>query len=270
LARGYLNRRGLTAQSFVPHPFSNEPGARLYKTGDLARYLPDGNIQFLGRIDRQVKIRGFRTELGEIEALLNQRPDVQEALVTVREDVPGDKRLVAYIVPHNSTSYHHETNDGRAKELPRNLKAYLKKHVPNYMVPSAFVTLEAMPLASSGKVDRQALPVPDRVRPELDDAFVAPRTSTESVLAGMWSQLLGIDRVGVTDNFFDVGGHSLLATQLVSRLRETFQVEVPLHHFFEIPTVAELAESIETAHWIAQDLQAAPAFDGDGREEGEL
>jgi amino acid adenylation domain-containing protein len=269
LARGYHNRRGPTAQNFVPHPFSDEPGARLYKTGDLVRHLPDGNIQFLGRIDRQVKIRGFRIELGEIETLLNQHPDVQETVVTMREDVPGDKRLVAYIVPHNSTPHHHKTNGGHA-ELSRKLQAYLKKHVPGYMLPSAFVTLDAMPVAASGKVDRRALPAPDRTRPELDEVFVAPRTPTESALAEMWAKLLGIDRVGVTDNFFDVGGHSLLATQLVSRLREAFQVEVPLHYFFETPTVAELAASIETAHWIAQDLQAAPAFVAGGREEGEL
>jgi len=259
LARGYLNRPALTAAAFIPDPFGAVSGARLYKTGDLVRYLPDGNIEFLGRIDHQVKIRGFRVELGEIEAVLSQHPAVQEAVVLALEDRPGNKQLGAYIVACQ------EQSPGSSE-----LRRFLKEKLPEYMVPSAFATLDALPLTVSGKVDRRALPALDRVRAELEDAFVAPRTPTEEVLAKIWSQLLGIDQVGVTDNFFDIGGHSLLATQLVSRLRETFQVEVPLHYFFETPTVAELAESIETTHWIARDLQALPIPGGDGREEGVL
>lgn len=259
LARGYLNRPALTAAAFIPDSFGNMPGARLYKTGDLVRYLPDGNIEFLGRVDHQVKIRGFRVELGEIEAVLSQHPAVQEAVVLAREDKPDNKQLGAYIVACQ------EQSPG-ASELRR----FLKEKLPEYMVPSAFVTLEALPLTVSGKVDRRVLPAPDRVRAELEEVFVAPRTPTEEVLAKIWRQLLDIDQVGVTDNFFDIGGHSLLATQLVSRLRETFQVEVPLHYFFETPTVAELAESIETTRWVARDLQALPIPRGDGREEGVL
>ncbi|MGC0779176.1 MAG: amino acid adenylation domain-containing protein, partial [Candidatus Acidiferrum sp.] len=243
LARGYLNRPELTAEKFIPDPFSAEPAARMYKTGDLARYRPDGNIEFLGRADHQVKVRGFRIELGEIEAVLGQHPAVREAVVLAREDAPGEKRLVAYVVAEST-----------ADELRR----FLKDKLPDHMVPAVFVLLDTLPLLSNGKIDRRALPAPDRTRPELDNTFVAPRTPTEELLAQIWAQLLDLERVGVHDNFFDLGGHSLLATQAVSRMREAFQVEIPLRRLFEVPTVAGLAESIETTRQSGQDLLAPP------------
>jgi acyl carrier protein len=230
LARGYLNRPALTAEKFIENPFSDEPGARLYRTGDLARYLPDGNIEFLGRVDYQVKIRGFRIELGEIEAVLDQHPAVRKVVVLAREDTPGDKRLVAYLVPNQEQAH-------TASEL----RMFLKEKLPEYMVPSAFVTLDALPLTPIGKVDRRALPAPDRSRPELGGTFVAPRTSVEERLAGIWAQVLGLERVGIHDNFFELGGHSLLATRVISRTCDAFRVELPLRSLFEAPTVADLA-----------------------------
>jgi amino acid adenylation domain-containing protein len=237
LARGYLNRPELTAEKFIPNPFSKQPGARLYKTGDLACWLPDGNIQFLGRIDSQVKIRGFRIELGEVEAALSQHPAVREAVVVAREEVENPKsperRLVAYVVPK--------------RELPLSiteLRNFLKEKLPDYMVPSAFVFLDTLPLTPNGKVDRQALPAPEQTRPELEQTFVAPRTRVEEVLAGIWNELLGIERVGIYDNFFELGGHSLLATQVMSRIHKALQVEPPLRTLFEKPTVAGLATAI--------------------------
>ncbi len=230
VARDYLNRPALTAERFIPNPFSDVPKARLYKSGDLARYLPDGDIEYLGRIDHQVKIRGFRVELGEIEAVLGQHPAVREVVVLAREDEPGDRRLVAYLVP--------------AKEYaptPSELRSFLKQKLPDYMVPFAFVILDALPLTPNGKVDRRALPAPDRSRPELGGTFVAPRTSIEEGLAGIWAEVLGLERVGIHDNFFELGGHSLLATRVISRTCDAFQVELPLRSLFEAPTVADLA-----------------------------
>jgi acyl carrier protein len=198
----------------------------------LARYLSDGNIEFLGRIDNQVKIRGFRIELGEIEAALNQHPLVREAVVLAREDSPAGKRLVAYIVPTH--------DQAEITELRRLLKAKL----PDYMVPSAFVFIDSLPLMPSGKVDRRALPDPDESRPELQSAFVAPRTPTEELLTKTWAEVLKLEKVGIHDNFFELGGHSLLATQLISRLRDAFRVDLPLRSLFETPTVAGLAAQV--------------------------
>ncbi len=251
LSRGYLNRPELNAEKFIPNPFAesgtsfssiqNPPSRifseRLYKTGDIARYLPDGTVEFLGRSDHQVKIRGFRIELGEIEAVLNQHPAVQEAIALVREDNPGDKRLVAYIVA-NSTLKTQES------ALIRDLRGFLKEKLPQYMVPSAFVLLEAMPLTPNGKIDRRSLPVPDANRAEFEDDLAEPRTADEQVIAQIWAEVLGLERVGIYDNFFELGGHSLLATQAISRLREAFKVEVPLRSLFESPTVATLSESL--------------------------
>jgi amino acid adenylation domain-containing protein len=254
LARGYLNRTDLTAEKFIPNPFSEEPGARLYKTGDLACYLPDGNIEFLGRIDHQVKIRGFRIELGEIESVLGQHPGVREAVVLAREDdenpksktctEPGrsienlksDKRLVAYVVP-------------RREPAPtiNELRSFLKEKLPEYMVPSAFVFLDPLPLTPNGKIDRKRLPALDQNRPEPEESYVAPRTPVEELLAEIWAEVLKLDKVGIHDNFFDLGGHSLLATQVISRVRNTFQVEVAVRSLFEMPTVAGLADAIEEA-----------------------
>ncbi|BAY50137.1 amino acid adenylation domain-containing protein (plasmid) [Scytonema sp. HK-05] len=232
LAREYLNRPELTQQKFIPNPFSSDDHSRLYKTGDKARYLPNGNIEYLGRIDNQVKIRGFRIELGEIEAILSQHSDLQASCVIPREDTPGDKRLVAYLVPHQDCT-------------PRisKLRQYLKAKLPDYMVPNAFVILESLPLTPNGKVDRRALPVPD-LYSDLADKYVAPRNPIEETLAQMWLQVLGLEQVGIHDNFFELGGHSLLATQLVSRIRDRFKVQLPLPEFFKAATIAELAQSI--------------------------
>ncbi|MBW4575237.1 MAG: amino acid adenylation domain-containing protein [Aphanothece sp. CMT-3BRIN-NPC111] len=245
LAKGYLNQAELTAEKFIPNPFSNKPEARLYKTGDLARYLPDGNIEFLGRIDHQVKIRGFRIELGEIEAVLGQYPAVQQAVVVAREDEPGNKRLVAYLLPQQELNL----ND---------LRSFIKDKLPEYMVPSAFVLLEALPLTTNGKIDCKALPAPEQVQPDLEVALALPSTPAEEIVKQIWTQVLGVERIGIHDNFFELGGHSLLATQVISRLREAFQVELPLVRLFESPTVAGLAQNIETEIRAKQGLEAPP------------
>lgn len=202
LAHGYLNRPDLTAERFVPNPFSQQPGAHLYKTGDLARYLPDGNLEFLGRTDHQVKVRGFRIELEEIEANLSQHPLVRECVVAAREDIPGEVSLVAYII----------AKQGQAPTT-NELHRYLKEQLPTYMMPSAYMVLKALPRMPNGKVDRRALPLPDSARPELEEAFVAPRTQTEELLAAIWTEVLELERVGIYDNFFHLGGHSLADTR---------------------------------------------------------
>ncbi len=240
VGRGYLNRPELTAEKFIPNPFSQETGTRLYKTGDLGRYLPDGNIEFLGRVDHQVKIRGFRIELGEIEAVLSQHLSVQDTIVLAREDMPEHKRLVAYVVQNPQYPF---TN-----ELVSQLRTWLTEKLPNYMIPSAFVQMEALPLTHNGKVDRQALPVPDWDRLDLDNTFIAPNTQVEKTLAGIWADLLVLEQIGIYDNFFELGGNSLLAIQVISRLREAFQVELPLRRLFEFPTVAELSKIIEAVY----------------------
>ncbi|PSB52343.1 non-ribosomal peptide synthetase [Chamaesiphon polymorphus CCALA 037] len=230
LARGYLNRPDLTAAKFISDPFSDDESARLYKTGDLARYLPDGNIEFLGRIDNQVKIRGFRIELGEVEAVLSSHPQVQQAVVIDMEDRVG-KRLVAYVV----------TEDDIPDTLQ--LREYVKQRLPEYMVPAAIVTLDSIPLTPNGKVDRKALPIPDGEISRTNE-YVAPRTPNEEIIANIFASILGIERVGIHDNFFELGGHSLLATQLISRLRASFALEIPLRIIFELPTVSQLAHTL--------------------------
>jgi amino acid adenylation domain-containing protein len=231
LARGYLNRPELTAERFVPDPAGEEPGARLYRTGDLARHLPDGSVEFLGRIDQQVKIRGFRIELGEIEAALCAHPEVREVVVVAREDVPGDKRLVAYVVLETP-------------ELP-DLRSWLRQRLPDYMVPSAFVHLDELPLNPNGKVDRRALPAPEAGGGETGGA--APRNPVEELLAGIWAEVLRIEPPGIGQSFFELGGHSLLAIRVVARVREVCGVDLPLRALFDGPTVAALAEQVETA-----------------------
>jgi amino acid adenylation domain-containing protein len=230
LARGYLNRPGLTAEKFMPDPFSDEPTALIYRTGDLARYLADGNIEFLGRVDSQVKIRGYRIEPGEVEAALTQEPSVREAVVIAREEQRGDKRLVAYVVLSDKSTV--------TTSILRN---FLKDKLPNYMIPSAFVIMDSLPMTPNGKVDRNALPVPESVQENMEVPFVAPRTPVEEMLAGIWREVLGLKEVGINDNFFELGGHSLLATQVMSRLRKAFRVEVPLRSLFEMPTIEGLA-----------------------------
>jgi acyl-coenzyme A synthetase/AMP-(fatty) acid ligase len=244
LARGYLKRPELSAASFIPDPFSKKPGARLYRTGDLARHLLDGSIEYLGRMDHQVKLRGFRIELGEIEATLGEHSQVQQCVVLAREDVPGYKQLVAYVVLEHG-----------AGASGNELRSFLKAKLPEYMVPSAVVFLESLPLTSNGKLDRKALPVPDQIRSDATEKFVAPRTPMEETLANIWAKVLGFERVGVHDNFFDLGGHSLLGTQVMSRAREALQVDLPLRILFEAPTVAELALRIEGSILQADDLE---------------
>jgi amino acid adenylation domain-containing protein len=234
LARGYLKRSELTNEKFIPNPYGEKSGSRLYRTGDLVRYLPDGNIEFLGRIDNQVKIRGFRIEPGEIESVLCQHPAVRDSVVMTREDAPGNKRLVAYVVPNQ-----------RPAVSALELRKFLKEKLPDYMVPSAFVILDGLPLTPSGKVDRRALPAPDPSRLEAASRFIAPRTPTEALLAKIWAGVLRLEKVGIHDNFFDSGGHSLLAIKFLSRLREEFQIELPVRSLFESPTMAGLAARIE-------------------------
>ncbi|MEC4812714.1 MAG: amino acid adenylation domain-containing protein [Scytonema sp. PMC 1069.18] len=234
LARSYLNRPELTQERFIPNPFPNFKSERLYKTGDLARYLSNGNIDYIGRIDNQVKIRGFRIELGEIEAVICSHPNVLSSVVIAREDVVGDKRIVAYVV----------VKPEQTSVQPSTLRGFLFEQLPEYMIPIAFVFLESLPLTPNGKVDRRALPAPDTSDFSRSKAFVAPRNSTEEILVAIWEQVLGLDTIGIYDNFFSLGGHSLLAMQVISRIRQAFGVEIPLQLLFKIPTVADLATAI--------------------------
>ncbi len=234
LARGYLHQPALTAEKFIPHPLSAEPGARLYRTGDLARYLPDGQLAFLGRIDQQIKIRGYRIEPGEIVAALNRHPAIQTSYVLAREDASGEKRLVAYLVLKPGTQV-------TCSDLQNTVKAYL----PDYMVPASFVTLEELPLTPNGKIDRAALPAPNEHNTLRDEVFASPSTPTEKKIAEIVSALLKVERVGVEDNFFLLGGHSMLGAQLVTRISDTFGVELPLRTLFEAPTVRQLASKVE-------------------------
>jgi len=241
LARGYLNRPELTDERFIPNPFSNKEGARLYKTGDLARYQPDGNIEFLGRLDEQVKIRGFRIELGEIEAVLSQHPFVREVVVIAREDVAGDRRLVAYVVPNPE-----QAATVGAQSLAPLLRQFLKKKLPEYMMPSTFVELESLPLTHNGKVNRKALPTPNAISQPTEKSFIAPRTPTELTLAKIWAEILNVERVDIYDNFFNLGGDSLLAVRLVDRIHKQFEQELPLSVLFLNPTVEGLANTLSS------------------------
>ncbi len=235
VARGYMNRPELNAEKFLRDPFSDEPGGRLYNTGDAARYLPDGNIEFLGRTDNQVKIRGFRIELGEVEAVLSKHPTVKQAVVIALELSPGELGLVAYVVPADNQTIDIAT-----------LRRFLKGKLPAYMLPSAFEVLKEVPLNANRKVDRKALPVPQKKSADLVQDFVAPRTDSEEKLAKIWSEVLQFSPIGIHDNFFELGGHSLMAIQVISRVRTHFDVELPLRTLFENPTVTELCVSIES------------------------
>ena len=258
LARGYASQPALTAEKFVPDPFSHEPGLRLYKTGDQVRYSRDGKIEFLGRIDDQVKVRGYRIELGEIEAALTAHPMVREAALVVREDMPGDKRLIAYVVADKEPATSNE------------LRTYLKQKLPDYMVPSTFVLLTALPLTPNGKLDRRALPLPDAIRSETPETFVPPRGPVEEKLLEMWRELLRVDKISVNDNFFELGGHSLLLIQIENRIQKVFQVELTLRILFNATTIAEMSKAIsakqveqedptEIARMIAELKELSPA-----------
>jgi amino acid adenylation domain-containing protein len=254
LAAGYLHRPDLTAERFVPNPFSADRGARLYRTGDLVRYLPDGAIEYLGRLDTQVKFRGYRIELGEVETALRRHPAVGKCVVVVREDGPGSQQIVAYVVPAG------------VPPVPDELRAALRATVPDYMVPTAFVLLDALPLTPNGKVDRQALPAPD-LDVERSHAFRAPSTTAEVALAAIWAEVLGVSGVGTDDNFFALGGHSLSAVQVLTRARKVFGLDIPLRALFEQPTLGGFAEYVALQ---AQEVGAAvpvrAATDGEREE----
>ncbi|HEX6289883.1 MAG TPA: amino acid adenylation domain-containing protein, partial [Herpetosiphonaceae bacterium] len=270
LARGYSGRPDLTAERFIPDPFAQGAaamqGARMYRTGDLARYLADGNIEYLGRIDQQVKLRGFRVEPGEIEAALARHEAVRECVVLAREDHPGEKRLVAYVVEQRNKEQRNKEEHKNPDSCslfsvlcsPQELRQFLGAFLPDYMIPSAFVFLDRLPLNVNGKIDRKALPAPDVQPADMSVPYAAPRTPIEELVAAIWAQVLRVGRVGRHDRFFELGGHSLLATQLVSRLRDTFRVELPLRTLFEAPTVAELAARIEAARETAHAIQMSP------------
>jgi acyl carrier protein len=241
LARGYLNRPELTAERFItlsggPLGLDRDDLVRLYRTGDLARWLSDGTLEYLGRTDDQVKLRGYRIELGEIEAVLGEHQAVRQAAVSLYT-ADDDPRLVAYIVPA-----------GGAADMPAALRGWLKERLPEYMVPSHFVALDALPLTPSGKLDRRGLPPPSPVREDRGGVTVPPRTPVEKRLAGIWAEVLGVDRIGVRDDFFALGGHSLRATQVISRLRQAFAIDLPLRALFEAPVLEDLAAVVEKAH----------------------
>jgi acyl carrier protein len=242
LARGYVRRPALTAERFIPDPFSNRPGARLYRTGDIARYRDDGELEFLGRKDNQVKIRGFRIEPGETEAALAAHPAIRDLVVCAHEDGVDNKRLVAYIVfePDQTASI-------------TELRNFLKSRLPDYLVPSLLIPLPVLPLLPNGKIDRRALPEPASDRPVLEKSYVAPRTAVEEQLAQIWSRMLKVERVGIHDNFFELGGHSLLATQVISQMREAFMIELSPRQLFAEPTVAQLAVLITQLQASRQD-----------------
>ena len=269
VAQGYLNRPELSAAKFVDNPFDppalpHTPlnkggrGDRLYKTGDLAKFLPNGQIECLGRIDFQVKVRGFRIELGEIEAVMAQYPAIKEAVAAVREDKPGEKILVGYFVAQDNTT-EEETNQ---------LRPFLKERLPDYMVPMQFMKLDTMPLTPNGKVDRKALPKPDNYQ-ALAANYVAPRNDLEREVADIWAEVLGLEKVGIYDNFFELGGYSLLAIKIVARMRQSLQVEILLPNLFELPTIADLSARISALRWAAESQSSSESSDED-YEEGEL
>jgi amino acid adenylation domain-containing protein len=246
LATGYINRPELTSERFSPDPFTHTPGSRMYRTGDIGRYLPDGNIEYLGRADDQVKVRGYRIELGEVEVAIGKHPGVRQAAVAVREDRPGDKRLVAYVVPHAGKS-------SSANEL----RKFLASLLPEYMMPGAFVYLDELPKTPSGKIDRRSLPKPDSSRPDTGVAYTPPQEPNEKLIAGVWSQLLGIDQVGIHDNFFDLGGNSLLALRFVAEMRQQLALEIPVVGLYRSPTIAGLTGSLRQEENIRSPLDEA-------------
>jgi AMP-binding enzyme/AMP-binding enzyme C-terminal domain/Phosphopantetheine attachment site len=259
VARGYVGRPELTAERFVADPFAAD-GSRVYRTGDRVRWRPDGQLEFLGRLDAQVKIRGYRVEPGEVEAALTALPGVAEAVVVAAEDPGGGQRLVGYVAPA----------DPAQPPTTSGLRAGLRQRLPDYLIPGVFVVLEGLPRTPSGKLDRRGLPAPGGDRPELAAAYRPPQSATERVLAGIWAGLLGLDRVGVDDDFFDLGGHSLLVTQLLSRIRGVVGVEVPLRAVFESPTLSGLAAAVDTLGWVAAGGGRGDAQGQGAQEELEL
>jgi acyl-CoA synthetase (AMP-forming)/AMP-acid ligase II/acyl carrier protein len=251
IARGYHNRPEMTADKFIPNPYG-EGGERLYKTGDLARYREDGEIEFLGRIDNQVKVRGFRIELGEIEAVLSEHEKVKDVVVVVREEAGGDKRLVGYVVGEG------EVGGGE-------LRRYLSERLPEYMVPNVIVVLEQTPLLPNGKVNRAALPAPEWGKSTEQVEYVGPRTPVEETVVKIWKAVLNVERVSVEDDFFEIGGHSLLATQVITRINHAFNLSMPLRKLFEKTSIAEIALAIE-AELITEIANLSEAEVGSTRE----
>jgi acyl-coenzyme A synthetase/AMP-(fatty) acid ligase/acyl carrier protein len=259
VSRGYLNAPATTAEKFIPDAFTDERGSRMYGTGDLVRYLSNGSVEFLGRVDDQIKIRGYRIEPVEVEEVLRQHEAIRSAFVTAHSENGSEKRLAAYVAVSPGFEL-------TASEL----RDFAHDRLPDFMIPSLWVMLDELPLTPNGKVDRRALPAPDHVRPRDENTYVAPRNVDEEILAQLWSEILGVDTIGVNDNFFDLGGHSLLATQLVSRIRKKLDVEMPLRGVFEAPTIAGQAERIEALRWSAVELETVAAGAEGEREIGEL
>ncbi len=254
LARGYLNRPELTAEKFIANPIPGTCCPRLYRSGDRVRWRTDGNLEYLGRLDQQVKIRGFRIELGEIESQLRQHSALQEVVVVAREDAPGDKRLVAYFV----------AKDEEEAPTASDLRSYLQQALPEFMLPAAYVQLSVLPLTANGKVDRQALPLPENIAGPMADRYVAPQTPMELAIAKIWSEILGLERVGRHDNFFELGGHSLRAARLAERISQALHKPVPLATIFRAPTIAEQALQFEAEDRTAYDLLEPVRPSGDG------
>jgi hypothetical protein len=247
VVRGYWNRPDLTAERFVPDPFSDNAKARLYKTGDIARYLADGNVEFLGRNDHQVKIRGYRIELGEIETLLDQHPSLQKAVIIAREDMIGDKRLVAYLISRNGNP-----------PVFSELRDYLRERLPDFMIPSHFVALDAFPLTPNKKIDRKALPMPGKATVERrENAFVPPQNPLQQQIAAIWQDLLGVPSVGIHDNFFDLGGHSLLAVQAHRRILEATGKELTVTDLFRFTTIQALVAFLNEQNHEPQAVEAS-------------
>jgi acyl-coenzyme A synthetase/AMP-(fatty) acid ligase len=243
VTRGYLGRPDLTAERYVPDPFSDVPGARLYRSGDSARRTPDGDVEYLGRLDHQVKIRGHRIEPAEIEAALVRHPAVREAVVLAGPDPAGGLRLVAYWVGRAAGK--DDAGESADKPGPSELRGHLQQTLPDYMVPGVFLALDRLPLTANGKVDRAALPAADGERPELADAFAAPETPLEKALAEIWAGALEVDRIGIDDDFFELGGHSMLATQLVAETRERLGRLATVRLVFDEPTIRGFARALE-------------------------
>jgi amino acid adenylation domain-containing protein len=252
LARGYLNRPELTAEKFIPNPFGSEAGARLYRTGDVVRWLANGQLDFVGRVDGQVKVRGFRIECGEVEAALEEHDTVRESVVIAREDDPGDKRLVAYVVPAPGLT-----------PTVAELRDQIGGRLPSYMIPTSFVFLEALPLTPNGKLDRQALPQPEGYLPEMEATYVAPQSEIEHTIAGIWQEVLRVEKVGVNDNFFTLGGHSILLARVHTKLHEVFDQGLTLLDLFKYPTVAALARFLgqvtDESHSLDESFERADA-----------
>jgi acyl carrier protein len=262
LSPGYWSRPDLTAGVFLLDP--TETGKRIYRTGDLGRMTEDGCLEHLGRKDFRAKIRGFTVEVAEIERALLEHPSIREAVVVPTADQQGDNQLIGYVAVETTTPVMRGLHPTASE-----LRIFLKTKMPDYMIPSAFVLMDHLPLTPNGKIDRKALPVPDQRRPELDEFYVAPRTPVEALIAEIWAEVLNLQKVGVHDNFFDLGGHSLLAAQIISKVLKTLQVELPVRSFFEVPTVAGLAERVETIRWVRQGQQGSNVST-DERQQGDL